>query len=44
MGAQSQELTCVDIDTFLAGFESSPTHIAMETLRTSCEIEPCFTI
>ncbi len=31
MGAQSQDLTYVDIDTFLAGFESSPTHIGMAT-------------
>ncbi len=41
---QSQELTYVDIDTFLASFSSSPTHIGMGTLRTSCEIEQRFAI
>jgi len=39
---QSQELTYVGIDTFLASFKTSPTHIGMGTLRGSSGIEPYF--
>ncbi len=36
---ESQELTDVDIDTFLTSFSSSPTGIGMGALRTSCAIK-----
>ena len=39
---QSQELTYVDIDTFLESFSSSPTRIGTGTMRSSWEIAPYF--
>ena len=39
---ESQELTYVDIDTFLASFSSSPPHVGMGMVRTSYGIDPYF--
>ena len=39
---QPQELTYVDIDTFLATFSSPPTRVGLGTMRTSYGIDPCF--
>ncbi len=41
---ESQDLTYVDIDTFLADFQSSPARVGMGTVRTSCAIEPYFAL
>jgi len=38
----SQELTYVDIDTFLSSFGSSLTRVGMGTLRTRCANEAHF--
>jgi hypothetical protein len=41
---ESQELTSVDIDTFLASFSSSATRVGLGTVRTSYGIDPYFAL